>query len=92
MIWRFKRDGFPEKQIDMRGGRIFSFCARHRFLLVGITLILLAIGWGASLRIHLTTDVAALLPDRGNHAVAEPVFSPLLWNSGRICCGPKIMI
>ncbi|HIE07630.1 MAG TPA: hypothetical protein EYP64_06265, partial [Desulfarculaceae bacterium] len=55
----------------MSKSRIFSFCFRHRILIVGMVLVLLAIGWGASLRIHLTTDVAALLPDRGNHAVAD---------------------
>ncbi len=71
MIWRFNDDAFPGKKIEMSKSRIFSFCARYRILIVGMVLILLAIGWGASLRIHLTTDVAALLPDRGNHAVAD---------------------
>ncbi len=55
----------------MRGERIFSFCGRHRFLFVGMTLVLLVSGWAAFSRIHLTTDVAALLPDRGGRAVAD---------------------
>ena len=55
----------------MSKGWLFSFCGRHRFAVVGVVLVLLAIGWGAFFQIHLTTDVAALLPDRGNHAVAD---------------------
>ena len=55
----------------MREAWLFSFCGRHRFAVVGVVLVLLAVGWGAFFQIPLTTDVAALLPDRGNHAVAD---------------------
>ncbi len=51
--------------------RLFLFCGRYRYPVVGVIIVLLAIGWGVFFQIPLTTDVAALLPDRGNHAVAD---------------------
>ncbi len=51
--------------------RIFRFCARWRFGLAGAALLALIAGWAAFLRTPLTTDVAELLPDRGNQALAD---------------------
>ena len=51
--------------------RIFLFCARWRFWVAGVALLVLFAGWAAFLRTPLTTDVAALLPDRGNQALAD---------------------
>ncbi len=51
--------------------RLHLVFASRRRLLVGIVLLLLAGGWLAFSRLPFTTDVAALLPDRGNRAVAD---------------------
>ncbi|MCD6430480.1 MAG: MMPL family transporter [Deltaproteobacteria bacterium] len=47
------------------------FFASRRRLVAGIVLLLLAGGWLAFSRLPFTTDVAALLPDRGSRAVAD---------------------
>ena len=46
------------------------FASRRR-LMTGIVLLLLAGGWFAFSRLPFTTDVAALLPDRGSQTVAD---------------------
>ncbi len=51
--------------------RLHLVFASRRRLLAGIVLLLLAGGWLAFSRLPFTTDVAALLPDRGNRAVAD---------------------
>lgn len=57
--------------IAKKSDRFFQLVARyHRFLTVAI-LVLLVLGWAAFFRLHLTTDVAALLPDRGSAAISD---------------------
>ncbi len=51
--------------------RLSRIFAPHRRLLAGFVLLLLVGGWLAFSRLSFTTDVAALLPDRGSRAVAD---------------------
>ena len=51
--------------------RLHRVFASRRYLVAGIVLMLLAGGWLAFSRLPFTTDVAALLPDRGSRAVAD---------------------
>ncbi len=44
---------------------------RYRRFLTAVVLVLLVLGWAAFFRLHLTTDVAALLPDRGSAAISD---------------------
>ena len=51
--------------------RLYQVFALRRRLLAGVVFLLLVGGWLAFSRLPFTTDVAALLPDRGSRAVAD---------------------
>ncbi|MEA3333147.1 MAG: efflux RND transporter permease subunit [Pseudomonadota bacterium] len=50
---------------------LHRICALHRRLLAGVALLLLVGGWLGFSCLPFTTDVAALLPDRGSRAAAD---------------------
>ncbi len=57
--------------IIKKSERFFRLVDQQHRLVTGVVLILLVLGWGAFFRLHLTTDVAALLPDRGSEVISD---------------------
>ena len=51
--------------------RLYRLFASRRRLVAGIILLLLVGGWLVLSCLPFTTDVAALLPDRGSRAIAD---------------------